>query len=85
MQQKVIDYLLIAPDSQLDAAMKPFISKWQNPPKAIEILEVLDYCIHDALASGIVVIVLQTMYNAAIKIENTTHEEVIKYATWRKE
>lgn len=77
--------LLTAPDTQLDASMKPLIEKWSEPPTPIQILEVLDHCIFGALASGVVVTVLQTMYDESLIQANTTHEEVIKKATWRNE
>jgi len=77
--------LLMAPETQLDASMKPLIEKWLEPPTPIQVLEVLDHCIHGALASGIVVSLLQTMYKKTCDRDNTTHEEVIKNATWRTE
>lgn len=82
MNKKV---LLTAPDTQLDANMKPLIEKWSEPPTPIQILEVLDHCIHGALASGIVITVLQLMYKDACDQANTTHEEIVKNATWRNE
>lgn len=76
-------YLLQAPDSQLDAQMKPLIEKWSDPPTALQVLEVLDYCIHGALASGFVVTALQAVYDIRCKEESTTHDDVAKLATWR--
>jgi len=76
--------LLEAPDSQLDAKMKPLIEKWSNPPTPIQILEVLDYCIHGSLASGFMVATLQMVYDNTCKQNETTHEEVVKLATWRE-
>ncbi len=75
--------LLSAPESQLDAKMKPLIEKWGEPPTAIQLLEVLDHCIHGALASSLVVKLLQLLYDDTLKAEGTTHEEVVKLATWR--
>jgi hypothetical protein len=77
--------LLSAPDGQLDASMKPLIEKWSEPATPIQMLEVLDHCIHGALASGMVITMLQTMYKKTCDQDNTTHEEVIKNATWRNE
>lgn len=79
------DILLAAPDSQLDAAMKPLIEKWSDPPTPIQILEVLDHCINGSLASGFVVHTLQIVYDMSCKEANTTHEEVVKQATWRQD
>lgn len=81
--KEIVDHLLKAPDSQLDACMKPLIEKWGNPPTALQILEVTDHCIHGSLASGFVVALLQTLYDMQCKAEGTTHAEVVKQATWR--
>lgn len=78
------DYLLKAPDTQLDAAMKPLIEKWDDEPTPLQVLEVLDHCIHGSLASGFVVAALQAVYDVQCKKANTTHEEVVKQATWRE-
>ena len=83
MDKEVIDHLLVAPDSQLDASMKPLIEKWSHPTPPLQILEVLDYCIAGSLASGLVVMLLQMEYDMACKRAGTTHEEVVKLATWR--
>jgi hypothetical protein len=76
--------LLAAPDSQLDASMFPLIEKWDMPPKALQILEVLDHCIHCALASGFTVTLFQVMLDEAMTNEGTTHEELVKLASWRE-
>lgn len=75
--------LLAAPDTQLDAQMFPLIEKWSDPATALQILEVLDQCIFASLASGFTVRLLQMLYDAACANEKTTHEEVVKLATWR--
>ena len=78
-------YLLSAPDSQLDAQMKPYIEKWGTLPKTLEILEVLDYVIHGSLASGFVVTLLQVLLDQAIERVGTTYEAVVALASWRSE
>ncbi len=83
--KELIDLLQSAPDSQIDATMKPLISKWKNPPTPIQVLEVLDHCIHGSLSSGMVVHVLQAIYDKVCEDNNTTHEEVVKLATWRND
>jgi hypothetical protein len=75
--------LLTAPAGQLDACMKPLIEKRDTPAKAVQILEVLDSCIHGGLASGFTVRLLQMLYDAALTTEKTTHETVVKLAIWR--
>jgi hypothetical protein len=81
--KEIVEHLLQAPDSQLDASMKPLIEKWNDPPCPSEILEVLDHCIYGALASGFVVALLQTMYEMACKKNDITHADVADNATWR--
>jgi hypothetical protein len=83
MDKKIVEHLLEAPDSQLDAAMKPLIQKWSDPPTPHQILEVLDHCIHGSLASGFVVTLLQISYDEACKREGLTHEDVTNNAVWR--
>ena len=83
--KELINLLLSGPDSQLDANMRLLINKWSDPPEPIQVLEVLDYCIHCGLASGLVVQVLQAIYDNILKNNFITHEEVVKLATWRKE
>lgn len=78
------ELLLTASDSQLDACMHPLIKKWDEPPTPIQILEVLDHCINGALASGFMVAALQAIYDSTCKKNNTTHDEVVKNAVWRK-
>ncbi len=84
--KEFITALMSAPDSQLDASMKLKIQPWwEKEPTALQILEVLDQCVYEALCSDFMIRVFQTLYAAACKKENTTHEEVVKGATWRNE
>ncbi len=76
--------LLAAPDTQLDESQKILIQKWSEPPTALQILEVLDNCVHASLGSGFVVKLLQHLYDIACDMQDTTNEEVVKLATWRK-
>ena len=85
MDKEIVDHLLSAPDSQLDASMKPLIKKWADPTPPLQILEVLDHCIYGALASGFVITLLQIEYDAACTRDKTPHEEVVKLATWRND
>jgi hypothetical protein len=83
----LINHLLAAPDTQLDACMKPLIEKWDDEPTALQILEVLDQCIYAALASGFVITLFQTLFDKALAFEGKTHAEAYAYADlhWRKE
>jgi hypothetical protein len=75
--------LLAFSDAQLDAAMHPLIKAWDKEPTALQILEVLDHCIHGALASSFVVSALQAYYELALKREGKKHEDMVPLATWR--
>jgi hypothetical protein len=81
--KEIIEHLLTAPEHQLDSQMKSLIEKWGEPPTALQVLEVLDYCVHGSLASGFVVAVLNTLYDIRCRKEGTTHAEVEKLAEWR--
>jgi hypothetical protein len=81
--KEIIDYLLAAPETQLDSRMKPMVEKWSDPPTALQVLEVVDHCINGSLASGFVVAMLQALYDIRCKEEKTSHDEVVKLATWR--
>ena len=78
------EQLLKAPDTQLDASMFPLIEKWDNEPTSLQILEVLDKCIHASLASGFVIKLLQSLYDIALKREGKKHEDNVPLATWRE-
>lgn len=76
--------LQTAPTEQLDACMQPLIEKWEATPTALQILEVLDHCIHSSLASGLVIELLQRTYETACTVEGLTNNEVVKQAHWRQ-
>lgn len=77
------ELMLAAPDNQLDSQLQPLVHKWNEVPTAIQILEVVDQCIHADLSSGLVLLALQIGYKEALALEGTTNEEVAKLATWR--
>lgn len=80
---ELADLLLKSSDRHLDASMRPLVQKWDAEPTALQILEVLDHCIHGALADGFIVGALQITYDLALKREGKTHEEMVPLATWR--
>lgn len=82
--KEMITLLLEGSDDMLDPSMKTLIRKWSDPPKAIEVLEVLDHCVHGSLCTGIVMTVLNVIYEKACKDEGVTNEDVVKLAVWRK-
>jgi DNA-binding transcriptional ArsR family regulator len=83
--QPIVEVLLEAPDHHLDPSIKKLIEKWDETPTSLQILEVLDNVIHFGCASRIVVTVLQEMYDSRCNTELTTHDAVVKLATWRNE
>lgn len=73
-----------APKEHLAGELKQTIECWSDPPKSLQILEILDRCKIENKASEFTINILQTMYDLAIKEENVTHEENVSLATWRK-
>ena len=78
------EMLLQAPDSELDSCMFSLIEKWNDKPTAIQVMEVLDHCVHGGLASGFVIALLETMVETALKEENLTRDQLIEKAIWRQ-
>jgi len=79
------DLLLQAPDSQIDISLKNLISKWNEPPKSIEVLETIDHCVRYSSGSDFVVSVLNIILEQTMKDENTDFATVVGQATWRQE
>lgn len=75
--------LLSAPNHHLEQSMKDLIVTWDDPPTPLQILKVLDFCIQGALATGMMINILQDMHQKSCQQFNTSHEEVIKRAVWR--
>ena len=75
--------LMTAPPGQIDDSMKVLIDKWDEPVKAIQVLEVLDKCVRYSLASSFAIVLLEMIYNDALANESLKHEDVVKQATWR--
>lgn len=81
--REVIDGLLKFSDAQLDPAMRVKIMAWDAFPTALQVLEVLDHCVHGALASGFVIKVLEIIFSDALKRQGLLREDVVKLAVWR--
>lgn len=84
-QKSIKELLLAAPGTQLDSCLFPIIEGWDDEPKAIQILEVLDKVIYASLGSGFTVVLLQALYSEALKKEGKTSKEVEALAIWRKD
>ncbi len=85
MSEELKQILLKAPDTQFDEKLKPYVQKWDDPPKAVQVLEVLDYVVNGGGASGLVVQVLQIELQRAIAEEGTTREAIVAQAIWRNQ
>jgi hypothetical protein len=81
--RNIRDLLMIAPDDQVDAALKPLIAKWDTEPTSLQVLEVLDLCIFGGAATGFVVRLLETLYDVALQAEHKVHADNLPFATWR--
>lgn len=81
--KELVAILLEAPESMIDSKMKPFIQKWSDPPTALQVLEVVDYCVNGSLSSGVALAALQVLYDQRCVAEGTTHAQVVKQAVWR--
>ncbi len=79
----IADVLLKMTEEQLDRSMHPYIEKWSAPPTALQVLEVLDRCVHGALASSFVIGSLRAMLGIALKGEGKTLEQLEPEVTWR--
>lgn len=77
---------LAAPASQVDPqVIKMIREQWDDTPSALQILEVQDKCAYYGLSSDFVVTALQVTLEVALKSENTSLEDILPQATWRKE
>lgn len=79
----MIDALLKMSDRAFDDSMKVLVRKWDSPPTSVQLLEVIDKCVYSSLTSSAVLYALQVLYDDTVKREGTTHDEVVKKATWR--
>lgn len=77
------DLLLQASDDQLDGSMLPLIEQWGDAPTSVQVLEVLDYCAREALASDFTMQVLNIMLEIRLAQENKEMKDIIPLATWR--
>lgn len=82
---ELITHLLSASDNHLDVHTKEVIRTWSTPYKAVELLHTLDVAVYGGGASPLIMTLLETLLREAIKIEETTYEEVVKQATWRND
>jgi hypothetical protein len=83
LSKEFVNELRKLSEDHIDSSMNQWIGEWSDPPKAIEILRVLDYCIFSSLASGFVVLILDLLYTEALEAEGLTNDQVSEFAVWR--
>lgn len=76
-------YLLVAPDSELDASAKLTIEKWDDEPTALQVLETLDDIVKYSSGSPYAIKALEVLLNIALMRENITYDKLVQQAHWR--
>lgn len=76
--------ILESPDGHLDKSVKPLIEGWDDEPTSLQVLEVLDKCVHEGLASELMMQLFNRLYDDALNKEGKTHNDNVALATWRK-
>lgn len=80
----LLDYLVQAPPTQLDPAVVAEIRAWSTPPEAVQIFATLDTCVRTNRATKLVLLMLDDLLLDALEREQTTLEQVVERARWRK-
>jgi hypothetical protein len=74
---------LDASNDHIDPIIFPLIEQWDEPPKAIQVLRVLDDCNRYRLASQITIQTLDAFLRIRMHHERITERELSKKAFWR--
>ena len=74
---------LQAPDDQIAKEIIPLIEKWDDEPKAIQVLETLDAIVYNGAGSSFAVSSLDLYVKQLLIKEGITYEELLKQAHWR--
>lgn len=74
---------LTAPNEQVDDTLKDRIRDWNTVPKAIEVLQGLDYAVMYSLASEYSVSIFQIALKVALENEQVTIQDILPQAWWR--
>lgn len=84
-QKSVIDLLFLASESEISPLMLNLISKWSNPPKPFQVLEVIERCVNYNLAKDYVIDSLKIIYEASCALFNKSKQDVEKpqFLFWR--
>jgi hypothetical protein len=77
-------HFLKAPETQIGVHTMATIQEWDDSPTALQILKTIDWAIHGSDCTNFVIMTLEVYLDNAIEAEQTTYEDVVKLATWRK-
>lgn len=75
--------LLEAPDGHMSASVKTLIEKWDDEPKSLNVLELLDAIVLTGGGSAFLMGILQELLTRTLNKEGVSLEETITLATWR--
>ena len=78
------EHFLRAPETQIGVHTMSTIQEWDDSPTALQILKSIDWAIHGSDCTTFVIRTLEIYLDKAIEKEQTTYEDVVKQATWRK-
>lgn len=83
----LIEQFKQASERELSPSLVEEMERWGTPPKALEILYLLDMNAYFALSSGFVTKILIMLYDEAVASEGTTDEAVREEAQkrWRND
>lgn len=76
-------HLLVAPAGVLSPLLLPIVERWNDPPTSIQLLELLDQCVHTGGAAGFVVTALEAVMLKTMQDEGVTSEDLLPLAVWR--
>lgn len=83
-QLKEFKYLFSnAPNDQIDETLKDRIKEWDEIPKAIQVLQMLDYAVMYSLASEFGISVLEMALKVSLENEGLTIHDLLNQAWWR--
>lgn len=77
-------HFLRAPETQIGTHTMATIREWDDSPTALQILKSIDSAIHGSDCTTFVIRTLEVYLDRAIEKEQTTYEDVVKQAVWRK-
>ena len=83
--QKLIDLLRDAPDSELDPTIVELIKGWDSPPKALDVLRVLDEAVFTGGASQLSMLALEEVLRQSMVAEGCTYKELTNKAMLRED